>query len=185
MAIFRERLRWLDSRDTASANPPRLTGVPFHLSEPGPQAFQVESGAKLFTDADATITQLIPQLNGLTGIRLSREKTNEETLHITLDQPAEILVGFYKTSSRKHPPADPKPGDWRLQAVNGVEANGNPSLAVWSKDLPAGKNELDLGKGAYVILGFVPSNTQLATRIGLFAEPQNGHPPDLDWLFEN
>lgn len=192
LTIFRERLRWLDAQGPMPAASPHLAAVPFHLTTDSaeadtPQTFQVEAGARLFTDADATVSRLIPELQGLTGIRISREQANGHgvPLHITLDQPAEVLIGFYKTSSRKYRPADPKTEDWHLQAINGVEANGNPALSVWSKPLPAGKNDLDLGKGAYVVLGFIPRNTTLVTHLGFFGESQAARPPDLDWLFEN
>jgi hypothetical protein len=56
---------------------------------------------------------------------------------------------------------------------------------VWTKPLPAGANDLDLGKGAYVVVGFIPESTQVTPHVNFSTKGTNDEPPNLDWLFEN
>jgi hypothetical protein len=49
--------------------------------------------------------------------------------------------------------------------------------------LPAGENDLDLGKGAYVVLGFIPEDTKVTPHVNF--DPESKQPPNLDWLFED
>jgi hypothetical protein len=65
-----------------------------------------------------------------------------------------------------------------------TEAKGLP-ITVWTKPLPAGVNDLDLGKGAYIVLGFIPEDAHVTPHINFSTESTNGQPPNLDWLFEN
>ena len=57
-------------------------------------------------------------------------------------------------------------------------------MAVWAKPLPAGANELDLGKGAYVVLGFIPEDLHVATHVNLAQASDDGGAANLDWFFE-
>jgi hypothetical protein len=54
-----------------------LSPVVPSLSEGYGQVFRVEPGAKLFTDSDASITEVAPELKRLTGIRISREEVRK------------------------------------------------------------------------------------------------------------
>jgi hypothetical protein len=79
---------------------------------------------------------------------------------------------------------DPETEQWNLLLVNAVSAPKLPAMAVWDKPLPAGENQLDMGKGEYVVLGFIPADLHVAPRVN-FAETGDGNgPPNLDWLFE-
>ena len=56
-------------------------------------------------------------------------------------------------------------------------------ISVWAKPLPAGQNDLDLGKGAYVVLGFLPESTNVTPHVTF--DPNSKQPPNLDWMFED
>jgi hypothetical protein len=116
------------------------------------------------------------------GIRISPSEGG--TLHFDLSEPAQILVGFVRNSSKKQSVLDPETVQWNLLLMNAVGAAKIPAMAVWAKPLPAGANDLDLGKGQYVVLGFIPADLHVAPHVN-FAQTagQNG-PPNLDWLFE-
>jgi hypothetical protein len=93
-------------------------------------------------------------------------------------------VGFVSNLSKKNSMLDPETEQWNLVLLNAITAPKVPAMAVWAKPLPAGANDLDLGKGFYVILGFIPADTHLAPHVN-FAQTGNGSgPPNLDWLFE-
>jgi hypothetical protein len=181
LATFDSRLAALKSGTAISeAQPTRLPEVGFSLGAGGGKAFTVAKGASLYSDAAAPIVSVVPELDGLKGIRVS---TKQETpIHFTLDKPAQILVGFFKSNSRKQVNVSPDTEQWNILLPNAVsEAKGLP-ISVWTKPLPAGENDLDLGKGSYVVLGFIPEDVHVTPHVSF--DSGKGGPPNLDWMFE-
>ncbi len=182
LAVFDSRLSALRSGSQISETKPhQLPQIGFQLQLGGGEAFTVAKGASLYSDQDAPITSVVPELDGLKGIRVS---THQETpIHFTLQKPAQILVGFFKSNSRKQVNVSPDTEQWNILLPNAVsEAKGLP-ISVWAKPLPAGENDLDLGKGAYVVLGFIPEDTHVTPHESF--DPESKQPPNLDWLFED
>jgi len=197
LAIFQSRLQSLKSATNARVPHPSqshregwdepsrsgpLPQVPFTLSPGAGEVFTVSPGQSLYTDdSRTTIATIVPELNGLKGIRVSIKQ--EVPLHFTLSAPAQILVGFFKSSSRKALNVSPATEQWNLVLPNAVIPSGGKALpvSVWAKPFPAGRNDLDLGKGAYIVLGFIPEDTH----IPFITQSTTGQPPNLDWLFEN
>src|SRR5581483_11966924 len=182
LATFDSRLAALRSGSQISeAKPHELPEVGFTLQPGGGEVFTVAKGASLYSDADAPITSVVPELDGLKGIHVS---THQDTpIHFTLDKPAQILVGFFKSNSRKQVNVSPDTEQWNIVLPDAVsEAKGLP-ITVWAKPLPAGENDLDLGKGSYVVLGFIPENTHITPHVSF--NPESNHQPNLDWLFED
>ncbi len=187
LAIFQERLGSLQKAHKSSAEIEQtatstaektLPQVPFALDTGAGEAFTVSAGQALYSDnPHATIASVVPELNGLRGIRVSTRQ--EIPLHFTLSAPAQILVGFFKSNSRKLLNVSPATEQWNLVMPDAVVPSGGKALplSVWARPLPAGRNDLDLGKGAYIVLGFIPEDTQVPF---ITANSNN-----LDWLFEN
>jgi hypothetical protein len=184
LATFQKRIAQLSSGAKMGENKPveHLQQIAFTLKPGAGEAFTVEKGANLFVGANAAIGDLAPELAGMKGIRISPSEGG--TLHFDLAEPAQILVGFVSNSSKKNSVLDPETEQWNLVLLNAITAPKVPAIAVWAKPLPAGANDLDLGKGFYVILGFIPADTHLAPHVN-FAQTSNGSgAPNLDWLFE-
>ncbi|HEU5342328.1 hypothetical protein [Edaphobacter sp.] len=201
LAIFQSRLKSLNqnnnSKSTTDTHAPQpsqshldrrdeqphpLPEVPFTLAPGAGELFTVSPGQPLYTDnANATIATVSSALDGLHGIRVSTRQ--EQPLHFTLSAPAQILVGFFKSSSHKALNVSPATEQWNLVMPNAIIPSGGKSLpvSVWAKPLPAGRNDLDLGKGAYIVLGFVPEDAHIPFTPATIP----GQPPNLDWLFEN
>ncbi len=128
------------------------------------------------------IQSVTAELSGLTGIRVSAQQT--APIHFTLEMPAQILVGFFKSDSLRATNVSPDTEQWNLLLPNAViPAKGLP-ISIWTKTLPAGVNDLDLGKGAYVVVGFIPEDAHVTPHI-TFSTDAGGQLPNLDWLFEN
>jgi hypothetical protein len=189
LPVYQKELATFDRRLTAlrygsqisEAKPHELPQVGFTLQAGGGEVFTVANGASLYSDQDAPITSVVPELDGLKGIRVSTHQSTP--IHFTLDKPAQILVGFFKSSSRKQVNVSPDTEQWNILLPNAVsEAKGLP-ISVWAKPLPAGENDLDLGKGAYVVLGFIPEDTRVSPHVSF--DPESKQPPNLDWLFED
>jgi hypothetical protein len=184
LATFRKRLVQLSSGATIDENKQvePLPQIGFTLKPGTGEAFTVEKGANLFVGANAAISDLAPELAGMKGIRIAPSEGG--TLHFDLAEPAQILVGFVSNGSKKNTVLDPESEQWNLALVNAIAASKVPAMAVWAKPLPAGANELDIGKGQYVVLGFIPADYHVAPHVN-FAQTGNGAgPPNLDWLFE-
>ena len=182
LATFRKRRALLESGEGVQTN--QATGplpqVAFTLLPGAGEAFTVAQGAAVFADRGVTISNLAPELNGLRGIRIASREGG--TLRVKLDKPAQILVGFVQDAWRRDSVLDPETEQWNLVMLNAVAAGKLAPMAVWAKPLPAGESELDMGRGAYVVLGFVPEDLHIAPHVN---EAQNaGGGENLDWLFE-
>jgi hypothetical protein len=187
LTIFRTRLDALKSSSLAPSTATtvnRLAEVPFTLAPGAGETFTISTGQSLYTDnSAATMNSVLPELQGLTGIRVSSHQT--EPLHFNLSAPAQILVGFFKSASSRSLDVSPATEQWNLVLPNAITAPKMQPVAVWAKPLPAGQNDLDLGKGAYVVVGFVPDSTHITPRIAFSTTSNDGAPPNLDWLFED
>ena len=184
LATFRQRIAQLSSGTAVAETKTvgRLPQVEFTLKPGAGETFTVKKGTNLFMDGNATITEVAPELEGMQGIRISPSAGG--TLHVELAKPAQILVGFQKNSSKKNFVLDPETEQWNLLLLNAVSAVKTPTMAVWAKPLPAGVNDLDLGKGSYVVLGFIPQDLHVAAHV-IFARPGDERgTANLDWLFE-
>ncbi|MFT4114419.1 hypothetical protein [Silvibacterium sp.] len=183
LAIYDLRLKALTS---GSAPQPGsdlapLPQIGFTLDGGGGEVFTVNKGANLSTDQQEVITWISPELNGLKGIRISAHQ--DTPIRFTLDRPAQILVGFFKSNSRKATNVSPDTEQWNILLTDAVTPQKGLPINVWTKPLAAGENDLDLGKGAYVVLGFIPEETHVTPHIAF--DPNSKQPPNLDWLFEN
>jgi hypothetical protein len=185
LATFRGRLDALGSVQPASidATPKELPQVAFTLAPGGGESFAVKPGEKLYSDAATLIVSVAPELNGLTGIRVSTQQ--QTPIHFTLDKPAQILVGFFKSSSSKAMNVSPATEQWNILLPNAITIARGLPVTVWTKTLPAGANDLDLGKGAYVVVGFIPEDAHVTPHVNFSTTGTNGEQPNLDWLFEN
>jgi hypothetical protein len=182
LATFRVRMGQLASgKSAASEAATKLPEVAFTLKPGAGEVFDVAVGASLFQGAALKMTAVAPELEGMKGIRIS--PTEGGVLRFDLAKPAQILVGFVKSISKKGSVLDPETEQWNLVLLNAVGAEKVPTMAVWAKPLPAGANELDLGKGQYVVLGFIPEDLHLAAHANL-TQSSEGGAANLDWFFE-
>jgi hypothetical protein len=187
LATFQRNLKSLES----SGERPLLTlrealpGVSVKLAGAAGELFQVERGAKVYSDRDFTMQQIASELRGLTGIRISDEAAAKTGVHLEfeLPEPAQVLVGFFR-SEKKGAAAAPPKDEWEPILRNGIAVDGMPGFTVWSHAVPAGRSDLDFGRGAYVVLGFIKRDAQPEPRMVFFSEAAARQRPDLDWLFE-
>ena len=183
LATFRQRraqmLSGAAARESEKIEP--LPQVDFTLQAGAGEKFTVEKGAKLFEDGPVTIADLAPELKGMQGIRISPRQGG--VLRFNLSAPAQVVVGFSPAGANQDSVLDPQTEQWNLLLLNAVSARGT-SMAAWAKPLAAGANELDLGKGLYVILGFIRADLQVHPHANLGTASSDGVAPNLDWLFE-
>jgi hypothetical protein len=183
LATFDRRLTTLQTTggEAPDAKPTRLPEVGFTLMPGAGEAFNVAPGASLYSDSKMPIVSVAPELDGLKGIRVSIKQS--EPIHFTLDKPAQILVGFFKSESRKTVNVSPATEQWNVLLPDAVTQTKGLPVTVWTKPLPAGRNDLDLGKGTYVVLGFIPEDAHVTPHVTY--DPNSKLPPNLDWMFED
>ncbi len=127
---------------------------------------------------------MAPELAGLTGIRMPQKLAMEKGARVEFElrEPAQVLVGFFK-SARSRAAAAPPKDEWEPVLWNAVAAGAHPGFTVYSHAVPAGRSDLDFGPGAYVVLGFLPRSAQPEPRMVFFGGAAQAR-ADLDWLFE-
>jgi hypothetical protein len=180
LTTFRARVAQLNAGKTSGdeAAAKQLPQVPFTLQGGAGEVFMVAKGASLFAGGGGAISSVAPEIDGLKGIRIA--PSTGGVLRFNLAKPAQVLVGFVKSTSKKDSVLDPETEQWNLMLLNAVMAAKTPTMAVWAKPLPAGANELDLGKGTYVVLGFIPEDVKVAPHVNFAV----GQKVNLDWFFE-
>lgn len=192
LATFRERMKLASGSGDAQAvaaaeqNAKPLPQVAFTLSPGAGEVFTVEKGAALLSnEGSATITALAPELAGLKGIRLDPKQN--APLHFSLAGPAQVLVALLP-NKRSAANLSAATEQWNILLPAAVVPSGTGSralpLTVWAKPLAAGENDLDLGQGAYVVLGFIPEDAHVTPHMSMNLRGPNGQPPNLDWMFE-
>lgn len=187
LANFQKNLKLLETSAprTSSLDRPAWPGVAVKLAGDAGELFRVEPGARLYTDRPLVMQQIAPELRGLTGIRIAQAEAAKNGVRLAFDlaEPAQVLVGFFR-SEKKGAAAAPPANEWEPVLRNGIAAEGHPGFTVWSHALPKGPNELDFGRGAYVVLGFIRRDVQPEPRMVFFSQADARQRPDLDWLFE-
>lgn len=151
-------------------------GAKFKLISTNAEPYQVGVGARPFADRQYTITALAPELNGLTGIRFSHEQAKNgryEPIEFEVAEPVRVLVGYFQSERdiwlqvpnldvASH--ADERGGVEPL-IRNAAAVEGCPGLNVHAFRYGPGRQKLELiGKGSFVVLGFVPQSARLEPR---------------------
>jgi hypothetical protein len=148
----------------------------FKLISTNAETYQVEAGAKVFTDENFAIQNLAPELNGLTGIRLSHEVARAgryQPIEFEAAEPVQVLVGYFRSRQPGWLPAPQlefaaqadERGGLDTVIENAVTISDCPGVDVHAFRFDAGKQKLELlGKGSFVVLGIVPQSTPLNKR---------------------
>lgn len=148
----------------------------FKLLSTNAETYEVKLGSRPFADRKYTITELAPELSGLTGIRFSHEEAKNHR-HIPVEfevtEPVRVLIGYFQNERdlwlqvpnldfASH--ADERGGvDPVLR--NAVAIDECPNVNVHAFRYEPGRYKLELiGKGSFVILGVVPQSVELKKR---------------------
>lgn len=164
--------------------------VSFRVHNDNAEQFTVGRGVSVFADAASTIRRLAPELDGLTGIRITRGDAfrGEVAIDLTLAEPAYVLIGYFRNPA----PVWAQPPDLEVDAHadtrgaaepllrNGIGVDFLPTIDVYAIGYDAGRHMLTLGPGAYVVAGVVTRDRDLTPR----DVRDNTDRDSLDWLYE-
>ena len=144
----------------------------FKLISTNAETYNVEVGARVFTDRDFAVQNLAPQLAGLTGIRFSHESAKQGLPPVEFEagEPVYVLIGYFDSNQKAWlqvpklefaAQADERGGvDTVMES--GVAISSCPNVNVHAFRFDAGRQKIELfGKGSFVILGVVPQTVQL------------------------
>jgi hypothetical protein len=104
-------------------------------------------------------------------------------------RPVNVLVGYLNTERREFAKAPTletdananQYGQGDVKITNALVIQGRASVNIHTYTLPAGKNTLNLGKGALIVLGFTDANQTIAPHnAGIGATNVSNK---VDWLF--
>jgi hypothetical protein len=163
-----------DSEISAPIKP--LPAAKFKLISTNAETYEVKLGAQPFMDRKYAITELAPELNGLTGIRFSHEAAKNgryEPIEFEVTEPVQVLVGYFSDTRdlwlqvpklEFAAQADDRGG---LETVieHAVTIEECPGVDVHAFRYGLGRQKLELiGKGSFVVLGVVPQSAKLVKR---------------------
>ena len=148
-------LVWVLAGATPASLPPtgkRLPKVGILPTAPS-ELFTAQIGAKVFTDGDAAIVSIAPQIARLNGVRIS---SRDPRVELDSRAPVQLLVGIFRGDS-----ADlAKPPATSPAIENAAVISGMPPLDLYPIAYDKGKRVLPL-HGTYVILGIIPAGVTI------------------------
>ncbi|GLB49605.1 alpha-d-galacturonidase [Neptunitalea lumnitzerae] len=153
--------------------------------------FDVSEGGKPYGTSVSEITKLAPELINLKGVILDESSQIENGTRIRFKnaQPVKVVVGYFNTDKKRFlfPPSleTDAAGNSRGQAevilANAVNFKDLPRLNIHTYSFQPGENELVLGKGRVLVLGFVDANQAIESRdVGYIGSDDK---KAADWLF--
>ncbi len=192
LANFKRNLAMLKSSGTGEIRITRepLTPAAVKILTQGTEPMPLRKGEKVCKDTDHRIEAVCEELKNLTGLRLSTSQQKEQGTLIRFenDKPVKVLVGYFNGNSYSllMPPtletnaqANDR-GQADIRIANALHIPGLYPVNVYSYSYPAGKNELALGKGLVLILGFIDGGTEIVTHDAGIGSAEGAA---IDWLF--
>jgi len=170
-----------------------LPAADFKLLTKNAHVYEVRENARVFWRKDISydyeIQQLAGELKGLKGIAFWHHQATTTGVVIDFEvyEPVKVLVGYVEDDSPEwlKPPAIEEDVDTATkEGFEPVIRNAvilskvNAPINVHVLSFPAGRCRLDLGRGAYMILGVVKASAQIKPRTAGLRKT------GLDWMFE-
>ena len=153
--------------------------------------FMLKKGQKVYMEEDFAIENVCNELVNLKGIKMSFKAQQEEgtTIRFKNDKPVKVVVGFFNGHSYKilQPPSletdasANNRGQADIQIANAMDIPGLYPVNIYTYKYEAGENELKLGKGIALILGFIDGDEVIKMRDAGLGTGDNNQ--GVDWLF--
>lgn len=158
----------------------------------GVKRFPLKKGQMVYSDNKRSkIEGVADELKKLSGVQFSDKEQGEEgtTLKFKSNKPVKVLVGYFNTNSYStlRPPtletnanANDR-GQADIKIANAMLVPGLYPVNIYTYKYEAGENELVLGKGRVLILGFINGNETIPVHDAGMTNDKSG--PAVDWLF--
>ncbi|MEN3323117.1 hypothetical protein VP395_05225 [Mariniflexile soesokkakense] len=153
--------------------------------------YNVKNGTKVYGIPESEIVEIAPELQNLKGVSYVAESQNEHgtTLKFKNNKTVKLVVGYFNTDQKRFlfPPsletnaAGNTRGEAEVVLANAIKLKGLPRVNIHTYKFESGENELNLGKGRVLILGFIDANQEVTSRdVGLIGDDEK---EAVDWLF--
>lgn len=203
LPVYEEELRSFESNVNnlkAGRLPDRVSGeerfepyreASFRLISEHAELYTLSKDSCLFSDGEVFVQSCAEELEGLTGVRFSREKAANHgaAIEFEAETAVRVLVGYFNSADTQwlqvptldeNTHADDRGG---LSPIlrKGIKTAFFPSVNVHAFLYEPGRHVLNLGTGAYAILGVIAGDQQLTERdVSPFSESSRS----LDWLYD-
>lgn len=155
-------------------------------------SYRLTKGARPFADSTYVIANMVPELQGLSGITTHWGTQVQQGTHITFSaaRPVKLLVGFFQTKAPGFLPAPELEtnatandyGQADVKIANAIILEGLPPVNIHTYSFKAGTHSLSLAKGACLLLGFIDDKEPL--RVYDAALQAVDGKKEVDWIFE-
>ncbi|WP_157208147.1 alpha-d-galacturonidase [Mariniflexile maritimum] len=153
--------------------------------------YNVKKGTQVYGIPESEILEIAPELQNLKGISFVADTQNSEGTHLKFknDKPVKLVVGYFNTDQKRFlfPPsletnaAGNARGEAEVVLANAIKLKALPRVNIHTYQFEKGENELVLGKGRVLILGFIDANQTITSRdVGLIGDDEKDA---VDWLF--
>ncbi|PTN09552.1 hypothetical protein [Mangrovibacterium marinum] len=189
---FKRNLQMLkDNGGQMKADHPILKSVDVQVLNKGVKRYPLKEGVPVYSDNKAKIAAVADELKGLSGVQFSDNEQRAEgtSLKFKSDKPVKVVVGYFNTNSYTilEPPtletnanANDR-GQADIKIANAIDLPGLYPVNVYTYRFDAGEQELVLGKGRVLILGFMDADQEIEIHDAGMVDDPNG--PAVDWLF--
>ena len=153
--------------------------------------YNVKKGTKVYGIPESEILEIAPELQNLKGISFVADTQNSEGTHLKFknNKSVKLVVGYFNTDQKRFlfPPsletnaAGNARGEAEVVLANAIKLRALPRVNIHTYQFEKGENELVLGKGRVLILGFIDANQTITSRdVGLIGDDEKDA---VDWLF--
>lgn len=182
--------KWPQVEDVYEPVDARFPQADFKLLSLEHEPYKVFLTTQVFTDKNYSIESIIPELNGLTGIRISSKQaqTTGAAIKLELAEASQVLIGYIRDEATKwlqapqletNAHADDR-GGVAVRLKDALTLRGGLKVNVHALEYEQGTCEIYLGTGAFLLLGVVPKDTKLVSKS---AKSQHDSLDRLDWLY--
>ena len=154
-------------------------------------SYAVKEGTKVYGTDISELIKVAPELKNLKGISFVEDQQNTEgtTIKFKNDAPVKLVVGYFNSDQKRFllPPsletnaAGNEMGEAEVILANAMNLKKLPRVNIHTYTFKAGENQLNLGKGRVLILGFIDANQKIEPRDVGFIDA--GEKEAVDWLF--
>lgn len=172
LADFRQQLSSLKANPAAASSTiTALPSAPVEFPDKAVETYTLERGAKAFSDRDAEIELIAPELQGLKGVRIPFDRYKPITFEAR--EPVQVLLGYFQSDDKQFLQSPKLETDARADEHGGSEPilrnaaklKSLPPVNVHVMNFPKGRHTLDVhGSGAFLLLGMVPQSAKITPR---------------------
>ncbi len=189
---FKANLARLEAGDANEVQTNFLAPAMVSLNDKALKLYSLEKGQKLYSDSEIVISEVADELKQLKGVELNASSQLQKQSQITFKSqvPVKVMVGYFqsKEDGFLSPPnleTDASANDYgqaEVKISGALTATGLPPVNIHSYSFPAGESTLVLGKGKFLIVGFVNGDVQIKPHGA--SSRNGGGERNIDWLFE-